>query len=177
MADRERTPSALGVIFSQITVAVAFGALGGLTGRAADAAEGPLPLALWPGAALAALGLLFGVIGPLGLASVLIVLYPGAVRRSGWPAVFVAVVRSFLLIVPYAILAAIARGILGWDAAGAFASAGVMTACMAVGAELARLGGSRITAMLLPMLAGTALSTAWLGAASFVATAIARGLP
>ena len=127
--------------------------------------------------AQAALGLVFGAAGTVGLASVLIILFPRATRRHGWRKTAAGVMRGFLLLIPYAVLAVLARSVLGWDAAAAFTAAGLMTACAAIGAEIARLSGSKLTAMLLPMLAGSALSTIWVGATSALATLLAGGLP
>jgi len=150
---------------TQAVVVVAFVVIGALSGE--RAAGG------WSRVALASLGLLFGLAGPVGLVGVIILLYPRVVRSRGWIAVAAGVVRSFLLLIPYTVLAAIAYGILGWNATGAF----VMTACTAIGAEIGRLGGNKLTSMLLPMLAGSALSTAWLGATALLTAVVAGGLP
>jgi len=157
------------LLVRQFAVVIAFVVIGALSGQ--RAAGG------WDRLALASLGLLFGLAGPVGLVGVIVVLYPRVVRSRGWIAVAAGVVRSFLLLIPYTVLAAIAHGILGWNATGAFASAGIMTACTAIGAELARLGGNKLTSMLLPMLAGSALSTAWLGAGALLTAVVAGGLP
>jgi hypothetical protein len=126
--------------------------------------------------AQAALGLVFGVAGPTGLASALILLFPRATRRHGWRRPAAGVMRGFLLLLPYAVLAFLARSLLGWEATAAFTAAGLMTACAAIGAEVGRLGGSKLTAMLLPMLAGSALSAIWVGATSALAALLAGGL-
>ena len=127
--------------------------------------------------ALGVLGMVVGVIVPLGLVGALIVLYPRVVRRHGWRSIAGGVMRSFLLLIPYAVLAVIARAILHWEVTGAFAAAGLMTACAGIGAELGRLGGSKLTSMLLPMLTGSALSTMWLSMTSLLTTLLIRGLP
>jgi hypothetical protein len=169
MGERRRQPSVFVLLVSQFAVVVAFVVIGALSGRRAAT--------VWSRAAPAALGLLFGLAVPVGLSGVIIVLYPRVVRNHGWIAVTASVVRGFLLLIPYTVLAVIAYGVLGWNATGAFASAGVMTACTAVGAQLGRLGGNKLTSMLLPMLAGTALSTAWLGAGALLTAVVAGGLP
>jgi hypothetical protein len=126
--------------------------------------------------AQAALGLVFGAAGPVGLASALIILFPRATRRHGWRTTAAGVMRGFLLLIPYAVLAVLARSLLRWEATAAFTAAGLMTACAAIGAEIGRLGGRRLTAMLLPMLAGSALSAIWVGATSALAALLAGGL-
>ena len=164
-----REPTVISLIAMQLLIAGAFALMGLLSAPYLSDVSSVL--------ALGTLGIVVGVAAPSGLAGVLIVLYPRALRRHGWRSIAAAVMRSFLLLIPYAVLAGAARTILRWDATGAFAAAGLMTACAAIGAEIGRLGGSKLTSMLLPMLTGSALSTMWLGLTSLVTTLLARGLP
>lgn len=169
MTATQRPPRTFTLIGLSVLVVGTFAVLGVLST--------PRLLGLGPLIAMGALGTFVGGLATLGMTGVLILLYPKVTRRRGWRAVAASVLRSFLLLIPYAVLALVARALLRWDAAGAFTAAGVMTACTAVGAELARLGGSKLTSMLLPMLAGSALSTTWLGITSLVVTLIAGGGP
>lgn len=163
-----RSPSAFSLIATHAAVVLAFAVIGALsTQRSAGLASG-IGLALF--------GIAFGILAPLGLSGALILLFPKVVRTRGWDAVVAGALRSFLLMIPYAVLAVIAQLVLHWNATGAFAAAGLMTACTAVGAEVGRLGGSKLTSMLLPMLVGSALSTTWLGATSLLTMLITGGL-
>jgi len=55
--------------------------------------------------------------------------------------------------------------------------AGLMTACASIGTEIGCLSDSKLTAMLLLMLAGSALGAMWVGMTSSIATLLAGGLP
>ncbi|MBN1249765.1 MAG: hypothetical protein JXC32_19030 [Anaerolineae bacterium] len=169
MSEPSRRPTILGFVVMQALTTATFVVIGILSG--------PSLRIFAPLVAMAALGAVVGTLAPVGLAGALVVLYPRAVRSHGWRPVIAAVLRSFFLLIPYAVLAAIARLLLGWNATGAFAAAGLMTACAAVGAEVARLGGNRLTSMLLPMLTGSALSTTWLSLSSLLSQWLLRGAP
>ena len=124
---------------------------------------------------LVVLGLLLGGFALAFLGGVLALFNPAVRRTHGRPSVRWAVNRGFLLLIPFTFLALVAEFVLGWEATAAFASAGVMTASAAVGAELARLGGHKLAAMLLPMLGGTAIITVWLVALTFVSALLQGG--
>ncbi len=126
---------------------------------------------------LGLLGLLGGALA-LALLTLFLSLVNGAVRREhGRAAVRLAVNGGFLLLVPFTVLALVAELGLGWEAAAGFAAAGIITAAGAAGAELTRLGGRRLPAVLLPMLAGIGLSAAWLVAAQLAAAEVAARWP
>ena len=80
--------------------------------------------------------------------------------------------RGFLLMLPFTVLALVATIGLDWQVTSTFASAGIMTSSTAVGVELARLGGGKISSSLLPMLGGIVTTTAWMLLLSAVATII-----
>jgi hypothetical protein len=102
-------------------------------------------------------------------------------REMGRREARAAVTRGFLLLVPSTVLALVATWGLGWDAAAAIASAGIMTASVAVGAEVAGAGGRRLAAIVLPLLLGIALSALWIASTSVAAptlwAAVQRILP
>lgn len=128
-----------------------------LSGLAAGGWPGFLPFLL-----LFLIGLAGGAIA-LALLTLILSLFNAGVRRAhGASAVSAAVNQGFLLLAPFTVLALLAELGLGWDAAAGFASAGIVSATGAAGAELLRLGGKRLPALLLPMLTGIAMSAAWL---------------
>jgi len=70
--------------------------------------------------------------------------------------------RGFFLLLPFTVLALIATIELGWEAATAFASAGIMTSSTAIGAELTRLGSGKVRSTLLPVIGGIVMTTIWM---------------
>lgn len=114
------------------------------------------------GAVFAVGGSLLGLFGLPLLAALLAHFNPETQRRYGFRAVVKAVARGFVLLGPFAVLAAIAWFWLRWDAAQAFAAAGLMAAGAATGGEMAKIGGGRIAGRLLPLLWSMLLSLAWM---------------
>jgi hypothetical protein len=95
------------------------------------------------------------------------------IRQScGWTGIKLVLGRGFVLIVPFTVLALIADFGLGWHATQAFATAGIMSAGAAVGADLIRLGGSKLPSFALPMLGALAFSAIWLGLGSTLQAAM-----
>ena len=80
--------------------------------------------------------------------------------------------RGFLLLLPFTVLALIATIGLGWEAAAAFASAGIMTSSTAIGVELTRLGSGKIRSTLLPAIGGIAMTSIWMLVISGLAVAL-----
>ena len=68
----------------------------------------------------------------------------------GRDAVQEAAANGLLLLLPFAVLALVAELLLGWNASQTFSSAGLMTACGAVGVEVSRRGGGQLRSMLVP---------------------------
>jgi len=94
--------------------------------------------------------------------------------KVGLKGVKTAVSRGFLLLIPFTILALAAKWGTDWQAAGAFASAGIMTSCTAVGMELGQRGGGKLRSSLLPVLGGAAITTGWMVAATWLGTELLR---
>jgi len=97
----------------------------------------------------------------------------GKVSRAG---VKTAVSRGFLLLVPFTVLALAAEWGLGWQAAGAFTAAGIMTGSTAVGVELAQAGGGKLRSLLLPVLGGAAVTSGWMIAINLALAFLGRAL-
>lgn len=132
---------------------LALGLFGGLAG--AQAPGGVVGALL--GAVLATLGglLLIGLLKGL----------LGAVNRGRLgdaAAVPRSVDEAFVLLLPYALIAALAEGVLGWSAVQAFTSAGLMTAAGLAGAGAIAQGGRPLPNLLLPMLLVLPASMGWM---------------
>jgi hypothetical protein len=138
-----------------IVAAACFLVLAALTGR--HVGSGWLPVVLFTPLglveALAFVGALWGLLS----------LVNGKVLRERGPgAIAEAVSKGLLMLLPFTILAALAELGLGWNAVQPFMTAGVMTAASFAGAEAIRLGGGRMTNVVVASATGLAFSTAWL---------------
>lgn len=94
--------------------------------------------------------------------------------KVGFKGVKTAVSRGFLLLIPFAIFALAAQWGTDWQAAGAFASAGIMTSSTAVGLELSQRGGGKLRSSLLPVFGGAAVTTGWMVAITWLGPELAR---
>jgi hypothetical protein len=86
--------------------------------------------------------------------------------RLGRVGVNEAVGRSYVMMVPFTVLALLADFVLGWDATQAFVSAGVMTAGAALAADLMRQGARKFAGFALPMLGAFGFSMVWMALSS-----------
>ncbi len=156
MNETPRVSAGLGCL-QLVLVLASINALGWLTLRR-------LPLAApWPD--LAALGLtLLALLLLALLAASLHAVNPEVARTHGGVAALVAVSSGMLMVLPFTVLALIAELVLGWSAAQAFATAGVMTGAAGVGVEMSRLGPPKLANALLPALCGGLLVAAWIAA-------------
>ena len=133
-----------------IAPALAFAAFGALVGwRIGDSVVA------------AGLGVLAGALfGSLG--TYLLVLALGLANPNlGRDVMREATATGLLLLLPFAALALAAELLLGWNASQVFSSAGLMTACGAVGVEISRRGGAGLRGVLVPTIIALLLSTAW----------------
>lgn len=73
-----------------------------------------------------------------------------------------AVGEGMLFMIPFTVLAVLARFILGWDAVMPFASAAIMTAAAAAGTEVMKKGAQGIKNVLIPSVLAFVLSTGWM---------------
>jgi len=144
---------------------VSFAGLGALTARHLNANE------MAP-AVGAGVGVVFGSVG-LGFLRVLVSIFcPRVMQRHGYRGIRAATGAGFLMMFPFAVLAAAAELQFGWSAVQAFAMAGIMTSGAAAGAELARLGGGPMASAIVPTFLAFLFSAAW-----GLATALAQMLP
>ena len=137
---------------------IAFGVFGGLSG--AHAPGGVIGSALGAVIAtlggLAVVGLLKGLLGVINRGRVT---DPAIVAR--------AVDDAFLLLLPYALLAALAEGMFGWSAVQAFSAAGLMSAAGLAGGGVIAHGGRPLPNLLLPALLMLAVTAGWMLLAGF----------
>lgn len=117
--------------------------------------------------ALVIIGVLFAFLGAHLLVLVLRAAHPKLESTS----VQQATAIGLLLVAPFAVLALAAELLLGWNASQVFSSAGLMTACGAVGAEVGRRGGTGLRSVLVPTVIAFGLSTTWV-----ILAVMARGL-
>lgn len=73
-----------------------------------------------------------------------------------------AVGNGMLFMIPFTVLAVLAKFILGWDAVMPFASAAIMTAAAAAGTEVMKKGAQGIKNVLIPSALAFVLSTGWM---------------
>jgi hypothetical protein len=130
---------------------LAFAAFGGLVGWRMGAS----PLS-------SAVGLVVGAAFAFGATYLLVQAIHVAHPGLGRDAIQEAASNGLLLILPFAVLALVAELLLGWNASQTFSSAGLMTACGAVGVEVSRRGGGRLRSMLVPTGIAFAMATAWM---------------
>ena len=133
-----------------IAPALAFAAFGALVGWRIDGSVVAAGLGVIAGALFASLGTYLLVLA-LGLAN----------PNLGRDVMREATATGLLLLLPFAALALAAELLLGWNASQVFSSAGLMTACGAVGVEISRRGGAGLRGVLVPTIIALLLSTAW----------------
>jgi hypothetical protein len=132
---------------------LALGLFGGLSGVHAPGGVG--------GALLGAVLATLGGLALIGLLKALL----GAINRgrvADTAGIAGAVDAAFVMLLPYALLAALAEGVFGWSAVQAFASAGLMSAAGLAGAGPIALGGRPLPNLLLAALLGALASAAWM---------------
>lgn len=73
-----------------------------------------------------------------------------------------AVATGMLFMIPFTVLAVLARFGLGWDAVMPFASAAITTAAASAGTEAMKKGAQGIKNVIIPSLVALVLSTGWM---------------
>ena len=149
-----------------------FAVLGFLAGRSTHGAESLLPIWL-------VAGWLFGMVA-LGVLSILLRLFfYGVVTAHGPGALSSGLSQGFLPLVPFTALALLADFVLGWDAAAAFTSAGLMFSGGATVSALRKLAPQEckgLVAPFVPSLAASGLALAWMVGVALLNRALG-GLP
>jgi len=160
----EGSSPASGQYTAPLLAASCLAVLGGLSAPTDDAGQ-VVGLAV-PGLALGALAV------PL-LSRAATFLSPAAAADS--PVVAQAVGRGFMLLLPFTALAVLAEGLLDWNAAGAFAAAGIMVGASSAGAETAAVTGAGWRGTLPCTAAGFGLVGAWVLVTALLQHQIAGG--
>jgi hypothetical protein len=134
---------------------LSFGVLSLLSGRSIDPTAGFVTLFTLLGMVLAALLL-------CGLSALV---YATDARLRGvydYRAVLDLYARSFVMLLPFTILALTGEVLLDWSIALVFTQAGIMTAGTLAGVEIVKLSGGRSSRFIVPILGAFSFSIAWL---------------
>jgi len=152
-------------ITSGICVLSCFAILSWLNGRYVGSGAGQV-------AAYTFIGLLLALSCLAGLAGLLLLVNPSLRQGAGYTGALDAVARGYLVAVPFTLLALLAYLAFGWGAATAFIQAAIMTSGAAVGAELMRRAGQKITLMIAPMAGAFAFSIIWIAYSAIFTKAV-----
>ena len=123
-------------ILASLLVVVCFAVLAWLNGRVVGDGAGQVAIYTVMGLVLALLGV--AAITGLNLAA-----DAAALGSWGYGAVWGAVVRGFLVVLPFTVMALLAQLAYDWPAAQAFIQASIMTGGAAAGADLMRQAGRK----------------------------------
>ena len=85
-----------------------------------------------------------------------------ALRESSISFASEAVGNGMLFMIPFTVLAVLAKFLLGWDALMPFASAAIMTAMATAGTEVMKKGAQGIKNVLFPSVLAFVLSSGWM---------------
>jgi len=118
------------------------------------------------------LGLVLITICLAGLAGLVLVVNAPLRQSLGYMGAWDAVARGFLTVIPFTVLALLADLAFGWNAATAFMQAAIMTSGAAVGAEVMRRSGQKLTYMIVPMAGAFAFSIAWIAFSAIFSKAV-----
>ena len=141
-------------ILTSLTVAGCLAVLAWLNGRLVGSGAGQVALYTVFGLALTLLGL--AALAGLNLAA-----DPSGLRPWGYAAVWNAVARGFLVVLPFTFLALLAELVYDWQAAPAFIQASIMTSGAAAGAELMRQAGRKTRYLIVSMIVAFVFAAAW----------------
>jgi hypothetical protein len=141
-------------ILNSLMVVVCFGFLAWLNGRYAASGAGQVVL-------YTVIGLALTLLGFLGLAGLNLAADPLVLRPWGFAAVWVTVMRGFLAVIPFTLLALLAELAYHWRAAPAFIQASLMACGAAAGAELMRRAGPKARYLLVSMIVAFVLAALW----------------
>ncbi len=132
-----------------------FGVLSLLSGRAIDPAVGFVVIFTLLGIVLA--GLLL-----CGLAALVYATNPRLRRAGDYRAVLELHARSFVMLIPYTILALTGEVLLDWSIALVFTQAGIMTAGALAGMEIVKRCDNKTSYVIVPILGSFSFSIAWI---------------
>ena len=146
-------------------VLACFCVLSWLNGRYVGAGAGQV-------AAYTILGLAIACACLAGLAALTLVADPSLRSGPGYAGGLEVVARGYLIVIPFTLLALLADLAFGWNAATAFMQAAIMTSGAAVGVEIMRRSGQKITYMLIPMAGAFAFSIIWIAFSAIFSKAV-----
>ncbi|MEW6554304.1 MAG: hypothetical protein AB1384_08475 [Actinomycetota bacterium] len=134
---------------------LSFTALSLLSGRSIDTAAGFVAVFTLLGMALACLLV-------CGLAALSYATNPRLRATCDYRSVLDLYARSFVMLLPFAVLALAGEVLLDWSIALVFTQAGIMTAGTLAGLEIVKLSDNRTSRFIVPILGAFSFSLAWL---------------
>jgi hypothetical protein len=134
---------------------LSFGVLSLLSGRSIDPTAGFVVIFTLLGMVVA--GLLL-----CGLSALVYATNSRLHGVNGYRAIVELYARSFVMLLPFTILALTGEVLLDWSIALVFTQAGIMTAGTLAGMEIVKLNNSRASRFIVPILGAFSFSIAWL---------------
>jgi len=141
-------------IVASLLVLGCFAVLAWLNGRVVGEGAGQVAIYTAIGFALTLLGV--AAVTGLNLAA-----DPGTLGPWGYGAVWGAVVRGFLVVLPFTVMALLAQLVYDWPAAQAFIQASIMTGGAAAGAEVMRQAGRKTRYLVVSTIVAFVFSGVW----------------
>jgi hypothetical protein len=143
-------------IATSLVVVVCFAVLAWLSGRYLGGTAGQVAL-------YTVMGLILLLLGMFALTGLNLAADSAVFKPWGFWAVWGVVVRGFLIVVPFTLLALLAELAYHWQAAPAFIQASLMTSGAAAGAELMRRAAPRTRYVVVSMIVAFVFCMAWTG--------------
>lgn len=141
-------------ILTSLLVVACFAVLAWLNGRLVGDGAGQVAL-------YTIIGLVLALLGVAAVTGVNLAADPGVLRSWGYGAVWGAVVRGFLVVLPFTAMALLAELAYDWVAAQAFVQASIMTSGAAAGAELMRQAGRKTRYLIVSTVVAFVFSGVW----------------
>ncbi len=152
-------------ITSGLIILACFALLAWLNGRYVGSGAGQV-------AVYTLLGLVLALACLAGLAGLVLAGNAPLRQSSGYMGAWDAVARGFLTVIPFTVLALLADLAFGWNAATAFIQAAIMTSGAAVGVEVMRRSGQKLTYIIVPMAGAFAFSIIWIAYSAIFSKAV-----
>ncbi|NLT35151.1 MAG: hypothetical protein GXX83_04570 [Gaiellales bacterium] len=141
-------------ILTSLLVVGCFAVLAWLSGRLVGDGAGQVAL-------YTVIGLVLTLLGVAAITGLNLAADPHVLRTWGYGAVWDAVVRGFLVVIPFTVMALLAELAYEWLAAQAFVQASIMTSGAAAGAELMRQAGRKTRYLIVSVIVAFVFSGVW----------------
>ncbi|RJP35388.1 MAG: hypothetical protein C4536_00810 [Actinobacteria bacterium] len=137
------------------TIVSSFLVLAWLNGRDIDAGAGFVAL-------YTVLFTAFAVLSLAGIGGAVYAFNPRLRAASDYPRIMGIVVRGFLMMLPFMLMALVAELFLDWNSAQVFTQAGIMACGSVAGAEVVKSSGGKIVNMIAPVAGAFLFSFLWM---------------